>query len=132
MTYNLWDTETSNYFGQFTDEVDALRLVRVLVGRYGAEYADSLGLGGVNDDGIRMEPLSGQALLTRAESVMAAQEQAAVREGEVIATRSRSTFGSDAGYSEPSAALAAKGMSCGPSRAHRIAPSPRTKRQPMH
>jgi hypothetical protein len=31
MTYTLWDTETSNQFGQFEDEKEVLALVRTLL-----------------------------------------------------------------------------------------------------
>ena len=65
MTYTLWDTATSNRFGQFEDERDALALVRTLTNHYGARYADDLGLGRVTPEGAILEPLSGAALIAR-------------------------------------------------------------------
>ena len=70
MHCDLWDTETSNYYGRFEDEAEVLRLVRKLVNHYGATYADDLGLGRVSDDGSVLEPLSGAALLARVDAVL--------------------------------------------------------------
>lgn len=79
MRYNLWDVETNGYFGQYEDEDKALALVKTLVSRYGAGYADSLVLGSVGDDGKIGEPLSGAALMARANVVIAEREVAAAR-----------------------------------------------------
>ena len=68
MRYNLWDIETNGYFGEFTDEREALALVRTLVDRYGPEYGKFLSLGRVNDDGTIAEPIEGPALMARAEA----------------------------------------------------------------
>ena len=79
MHYDLWDTETSNYFGRFDDEREVLGLVRRLVTRYGDHYADDLGLGRVADDGTILPPLSGAALIRRVEDVLSPPESVEVR-----------------------------------------------------
>lgn len=81
MIYNLWDTDTNGYFGQYTDEGEALALVRTLVDRYGAEYAENLSLGRVNDDGSIAEPLEGAALVARAEEKPARGEAVVAESG---------------------------------------------------
>ena len=70
MKYDLWDTETSNYFGRFEDEKEVLTLVRTLVHQYGNDYADDLGLGRVTDEGKILDPLSGAALRARVKEVL--------------------------------------------------------------
>jgi hypothetical protein len=71
MKYNLWDTETSHYLGQFEDETEALTLVRTLISRFGKSYAEVLSLGRVTDEGDVLEPLSGLALIARVDAVLA-------------------------------------------------------------
>lgn len=87
MTYTLWDTETSNLFGQFEDESEVLALVRTLVNNYGARYADDLGLGRVTEDGAILEPLSGEALIARVEEVLSGHGTAGNGAGELIGSR---------------------------------------------
>jgi hypothetical protein len=85
MKYDLWDIETSNHFGQFTDEVEVLTLVRALVDAYGRAYADELGLGRVTDDGEILEPLTGAALIARVNDVFPDRPIAPARQGAAIA-----------------------------------------------
>jgi hypothetical protein len=87
MTYTLWDTETSNQFGQFEDEGEVLALVRTLVNHYGPRYADDLGLGRVSEDGAILEPLSGEALIARVEKVLSDSGTASEGTGELIGSR---------------------------------------------
>jgi hypothetical protein len=76
MTFDLWDTETSNFYGQFADERKALALVRKLVAHYGEGYAQDLGLGRVTGEGEVLTPLSGAALIARVNEVLSDQETA--------------------------------------------------------
>ncbi len=84
MRFDLWDTETSNYYGRFEDEAEALRLVRKLVNHYGAAYAADLGLGRVDEEGHILEPLSGTALIARVQEVLGDPEPE--RRGALIAS----------------------------------------------
>jgi hypothetical protein len=68
MLYHLWDTEVGKYLGRYQDEDEALATVRVLVSHYGRDYAESLALGREDDDGIALEPLSGDTLLAHVAS----------------------------------------------------------------
>jgi hypothetical protein len=70
MIFSLWDTETSNQFGQYEDEAEVLRLVRTLVRHYGEGYAKDLSLGRINEAGKVLEPLTGTALLARIDEVL--------------------------------------------------------------
>lgn len=65
MEYNLWDIEVGKQLGHFTEEREALLLVKKLVAHYGDEYAHELGLGRRTENGSILEPLSGAALLAR-------------------------------------------------------------------
>jgi hypothetical protein len=85
MHYDLWDTETSNYYGRFEDEHEVLRLVRSLINCYGEQYAADLGLGRVDDQGNILEPLSGEALIARVKEVLG--EPAEERRGALISSR---------------------------------------------
>ena len=69
MEYNLWDVEAGKQLGHFTNEKDALTLVKKLVNHYGEDYAGELGLGRRSDNGTILEPLSGAALLARVNEV---------------------------------------------------------------
>ncbi len=89
MKYTLWDTETSNQFGQFEDENEVLALVRTLVNHYGERYAEDLGLGRVNEEGVILEPLSGAALIARVDEVLADRRPANEGGGELIGSRRR-------------------------------------------
>jgi len=75
MQFDLWDTETSNYYGRFEDEAEALQLVRRLVDHYGPGYAHDLSLGRVTDEGTILEPLSGESLLARLNEVLSIPSQ---------------------------------------------------------
>lgn len=86
LKYNLWDTEVGRYLGQFTDEKEALQLVRILVRHHGTEYADDLSLGCEAADGTFGEPLSGTDLLARAEAVLGDWAPESEPRGEVIAS----------------------------------------------
>jgi hypothetical protein len=70
MKYNLWDTETSHYLGQFEEELEALTLARTLITRFGKGYAEVLSLGRVTDEGAILEPLSGVALIARVDEAL--------------------------------------------------------------
>ena len=83
MEFDLWDTETSNYFGHFENEIDALELVRKLVTHYGESYAQDLGLGRVTGEGTMLLPLSGAALLARMKAVLSARTVHAERQDAV-------------------------------------------------
>lgn len=87
MTYTLWDTETSNQFGEFEDEREALALVRTLVNHYGARYADDLGLGHVTADGTILEPLSGADLIARVDEVLPDRGSAGASSGALLGSR---------------------------------------------
>lgn len=86
MQYNLWDTETSNYFGQFEDEKQVLTLVQTLVDHYGDRYAEDLGLGRVTDEGEILAPLSGAALVARVNEVLRECQGDSERRGVLIAS----------------------------------------------
>jgi hypothetical protein len=86
LKYNLWDTEVGRYLGEFSDEKEALHLVRILVGHHGKEYAEDLSLGCVAEDGTYGEPLSGAELLARTEAVLGDCAPESERMGEVIAS----------------------------------------------
>jgi hypothetical protein len=85
MTHHLWAIETSNQFGQLTDEVEVLALIRALVDAYGPAYADELGLGRVTDAGEILEPLTGAALIARVNDVFPERPIAPARQGAAIA-----------------------------------------------
>lgn len=85
MTYKLWDTDIGRLFGAYDTEDEALALVRTLVATYGADYAGDLTLGHRRADGSIGEPLSGAALVARAEEVAARHEGVAGGSGELIA-----------------------------------------------
>ena len=89
LTYNLWDTEVGRYLGEFSDEKEALHLVRMLVGHHGKAYAEDLSLGCVAEDGTYGEPLSGAELLARTEAVLGDGAPESDRMGEVIASSGR-------------------------------------------
>ncbi|MGH2616743.1 MAG: hypothetical protein ACRDJC_16030 [Thermomicrobiales bacterium] len=105
MHFDLWDTETSNYYGRFEDEREALQLVRRLVNRFGESYAQDLGLGRVNDEGEILEPLSGDVLLARIKEVLRDPQEE--RRGVLIASsiQTRKTIRSSI---EPMAAAASR------------------------
>jgi hypothetical protein len=87
MTYTLWDTETSNQFGQFQDEKEVLVLVRTLLAHYGPQYARDLGLGRVTAEGVILEPLSGGALIARVEAVLSDDKSAGEDGDALVASR---------------------------------------------
>ncbi len=74
--FDLWDVEINRYLGQFKDEADALALVRTLVSHYGPAHADDVELGGITAEGEIIPSLSGAALLSRAERVLAQPQRA--------------------------------------------------------
>jgi hypothetical protein len=75
MHYNLWETDTGNYFSRYENEAEALALVRTPVRHYGIANVDELRLGRVNDDGSLAEPLSGAELIARAREATSSQEK---------------------------------------------------------
>ena len=89
MRYRFWDTDINHYFGLFDTEEEALALVRTLVGAYGAAYADDLSLGREDDDGSRADPISGAALIVRAEEVAARLDPVSARPAKAIASNPR-------------------------------------------
>ncbi len=74
MRYRLWDTDINSLLGIFDTEEEALRLVRTLVTRGGEAIAEDLSLGREDDNGARPKPISGAALIARAEEVAAEPE----------------------------------------------------------
>ncbi len=84
MTYRLWGTDVGRLFGAYETEEEALTLVRMLVGTYGAECAEDLSLSGDPATGIYADPLYGSALVARAEEVAVEKEHADARRGEMI------------------------------------------------
>lgn len=84
MEYSLWDIETNRYLGRFTDEKEALALVRKLVNHYGPGYAEFLDLGAVDDAGTALEPISGAMLIARVEEVLEGADEE--RRGVLVAS----------------------------------------------
>jgi hypothetical protein len=82
--FNLWDVEVGKQLGYFTDEREALALVKKLVAHYGDEYADELGLGRKSASGSILEPLSGSELLARMRELLPDHDPAEDRRGVVI------------------------------------------------
>lgn len=62
MEYKLWDVEAGHYIGKYADEDAALATVDSLVAEYGDDYADSISLGRIAEDGSVLPPLTGAAL----------------------------------------------------------------------
>ncbi len=118
MKYRVWDTDINRLFGTFETEAEAMTFVRTLVGRYGAAYADDLAVGGERADGTYTAPLTGSALLARAEEVAAEQEPAESRRGEVIGSR-RPKGGVGGGLP-----MTAKGYACGATRGRKQVTAP--------
>lgn len=65
MIHELWDVAAGRGLGRYRDEDEALALVRTLLDRYGAAYADDLELGIEDDDGTAVEMVTGSALAAR-------------------------------------------------------------------
>ncbi len=63
--FQLWDIDAGSYIGKYADEREALSTVKKLVDHFGAEYAESLSLGRVDDNGDILAPFSGQELVSR-------------------------------------------------------------------
>lgn len=59
MTYDLWDVDIGKFIARFNDEEPARALVKSLIDQYGPEYAASLAIGRVQDDGTILPPLAG-------------------------------------------------------------------------
>lgn len=87
MAFNLWDVEVGKQLGHFENEKDAMTFVQKLVAHYGEDYAGELGLGRIDDDGHILEPLSGEALLSRSREVLDDCSHGDSRQGEVIGSR---------------------------------------------
>lgn len=87
MKYRLWDIDINRLFGTFDNEAEALGLVRTLVKSYGAAYADDLALGCEREDGTFAEPLTGAALVARAERVAATTEAVSSRSGRGVGSQ---------------------------------------------
>lgn len=92
MKYRVFDTSINKLFGAYDTEEEAMTLVRALVGTNDVGYAEDLAVSCEFADGHFSEPLSGAALLARAEEVAAQRELAGT-------PRSR-VFGSRTGLSE--------------------------------
>jgi hypothetical protein len=71
MQYDLWDIDTGNLHGNFATELDALKLVRVLVAAYGEAIVEDLQLGGRDDSGRPLTAIRGADLLERARAAVA-------------------------------------------------------------
>ena len=71
--YDVWDTDTNNMVGHYTNEMDALRLVRDLLDSYGDAYADDLQLGGRDNADRILPPLGGAELVIRTGSARSAK-----------------------------------------------------------
>ncbi|MDQ3043590.1 MAG: hypothetical protein M3R06_00355 [Chloroflexota bacterium] len=71
MIYRVFDTSINKLFGTFKTEKEAMVLVRTLVGTNEDNWADDLAVGYERADGSFKEPLTGPALLERAEQVVA-------------------------------------------------------------
>jgi len=67
MIYQVLDTSINKLFGTFQTEEEAMTLVRTLVGTNEGNWADELAVGCELPDGSFQEPLTGAALLERAE-----------------------------------------------------------------
>jgi hypothetical protein len=78
MTYRVFDININKLFGVFPTEAEAMRLVGVLL-RDDEGYADDLAVSCEADDGTFASPLSGAALIARAEAVMAEDERIEAR-----------------------------------------------------
>jgi hypothetical protein len=87
MRYSLWDTETSNQFGQYEDKAEVLTLVRALVRHYGEGYAEGLSLGRINEKGKVLKPLPGAALLARIDEVLGDRHQEESENSDVVGHR---------------------------------------------
>jgi hypothetical protein len=74
MTFDLWDVESNKYLGHYDEESEALVLVLNLVTHYGPAYADDLELGAMTAEGQALEPLSGAALIRRAEELVSPRQ----------------------------------------------------------
>ena len=70
MKYSVWDVELGKDLGQFTDEAEALALVRRLIDRRGIDFAERLALGRVGDDGAVLDPIMGRALVAQAKGAV--------------------------------------------------------------
>lgn len=90
MTYPLFDTSLGRLMRVFASEEAALVHVRTLLGVNDPDFADDLALGGETDDGRYAEPISGAALVARAEEAVADREPIAPRPGRAIASPARS------------------------------------------
>jgi hypothetical protein len=66
MTYELWDTETGNLVESFTDELDALRAARELIGLNADVYPAMLTLLSVGERGELCTIAEGEDLGARA------------------------------------------------------------------
>lgn len=90
MTYTLFDTSIGRLMRVFASEEEALVYVRTLLGVNDPDFADDLALSGETDDGRYAEPISGAALVARAEEVAADRETIEPRPGRAIASPTRS------------------------------------------
>ena len=68
MHLELWDIGAGRGIARYRSEDEALALVRALLKRYGAAYADDLDLGIEDDEGNTVESITGAALVARAEA----------------------------------------------------------------
>lgn len=130
MRYRVWDTDINRLFGTYDNEGEALSLVSTLVSRYGEGYAEDLAVGCEREDGSFTAPLSGAALLKRADDMAAGRTRAEAERGDVVASRG----GSGAGLSGDGAPtpIAATARSFGPGRRRRglNAPGRGSRRSP--
>ena len=85
MIYRVFDTSINRLFGAFATEEEAMALVQTLVGDNSDNVAEDLAVGCEPDDGTFVEPLSGQALLARADEVVSASTSGRANTREAIA-----------------------------------------------
>ncbi len=116
MKYRVFDTSINKLFGVYQTEEEAMTLVRTLIGANEDDYADDLAVACEREDGSFSEPLSGVALVARAEQVAKEREQAQSRRDDDRPRffRSRSGSSSSTDYEMPLAASGSRSGETGP------------------
>ncbi len=66
MTYSLWETDSANVIGTFSNEAEALACVRKIANSMGAAYVDSFSLTNTAADGTVEGIAAGPDLVTLA------------------------------------------------------------------
>ncbi len=73
MRYSIWDVETTNRLGRFESEEEALAFVRTMLATYPREKLLDLSLSWRDENDEVVEPVTGEALLDRAEKAVKQQ-----------------------------------------------------------